>query len=81
MGHFAKYCAITKSFRSVTIDEEQNEGFLCLLNGSGDVHISVILLLFLVEGLLWSRHRLSFPLISRLRLYGIVDTMICVVKK
>jgi hypothetical protein len=25
----------------------------------------------LVEGLLWSRHRLSFPLISRLRLYGI----------
>jgi hypothetical protein len=26
---------------------------------------------FVVEGLLWSRHRLSFPLISRLRLYGI----------
>jgi hypothetical protein len=25
----------------------------------------------LVEGLLWSRHRLSFPLIYRLRLYGI----------
>jgi hypothetical protein len=25
----------------------------------------------LVEGLLWFRHRLSLPLISRLRLYGI----------
>ena len=28
MGHFAKCCATNKSVRSVTIDEEQNEGFL-----------------------------------------------------
>ena len=28
MGHFAKCCATNKSVRSVTIDEEQNKGFL-----------------------------------------------------
>jgi hypothetical protein len=28
MGHFVKCCATNKSVRSVTIDEEQNEGFL-----------------------------------------------------
>jgi hypothetical protein len=28
MGHFTKCCATNKSVRSVTIDEEQNKGFL-----------------------------------------------------
>jgi hypothetical protein len=38
--------------------------------GIKDANLSVSSFL-LVKGLLWSRHRLSFPLISRLRLYGI----------